>query len=450
MHKYKERIKTLQKQNDILRKEKEAFENNEKMLHTLVETAVGDIGQDFFNNIVIKLSEWLNAECVIIGQIFEGDKVEALPMYLEGKIIQGYSYNLKGTPCDLSTKKGYCTYEENITSLFPEDKDLVDIKAEGYVGIALYNKKGEPNGVLCAMSQQKLKLPSQAKDMLRIVGARVTAEIERIKAQKKLEISETKLRESNASKDRFFSIIAHDLKSPFNSLIGFSELTLKNISSKNFDKIEEYVQIIHDISYQTHNLLQNLLEWSQTQAGSITFSPEHFNLADLFNNVIEFQNHLVLKKNITISHTLESDLNVFADKNMMATIVRNLMSNALKYTQNGGKVAISAITDYDKVKISVSDTGIGIKPEDVEKLFGIENNINTPGTNNEKGTGLGLIICKEYVKKHNGKIWVESEFGKGSIFNFTIINDKSWNCSDINQQVQHIKAIEGKVVNLQE
>ena len=179
--KLKKRIKKLQEQNDILKKEKEAFENNEKMLHALVETAVGDIGQGFFNNIVIKLSEWLNTECVILGQIVGDNKIEAIPMYLDGEIIQGYSYNLKGSPCDLATRRGYCSYDENIIQLFPEDKDLVDIRANGYVGTALYNEKGEASGVLCAISREKLQLPPQAQDIMRIVGARVTAEIERIK-----------------------------------------------------------------------------------------------------------------------------------------------------------------------------------------------------------------------------------------------------------------------------
>ena len=197
MNSEKEIIQSLQNQIDIFKKERQSFEYNEKMFHALVETAVGDIGQDFFDNIVIKLSEWLNAECVIIGQLVEDNIVEGFPMYLDGEIIHGFTYHLKNTPCDLTTKKGYCVYEDSLNQLFPESKDVQDLQALGYVGTALYNKNGEPNGVLCAMSRHKLELPPQAEGIMKIVGARITTEIERKKTQRRLELSEKELKISN-------------------------------------------------------------------------------------------------------------------------------------------------------------------------------------------------------------------------------------------------------------
>lgn len=418
----KERIQVLENQIDVLTKEKEALSKNEEMFRALIGTSVGEIGQDFFNNIVIKLAEWLNTDCIILGQFAGKNKVVAVPMYLDGKIIQDFSYDLQDTPCDLTTKKGYCIYEENVLPLFPKSKDLISIGAQGYVGTALYNKNGEPSGVLCAISRNKLQLPPKAKEILGIVGARVTAEIERKKAYLDLEISEAKLKEANAAKDRLFSIIAHDLINPFNAILGFSELLLENISINNLDMIRKYALAINDSSNKSLTLLQNLLEWSRVNADRIAFNPENFNLADIFKSVIDFLNNSALQKKITLSQTVKSDLNIFADKNMIATIIRNLVSNAIKYTHSDGKITLSATIENNETKISVSDTGVGIKSADAEKLFSIENNISIPGTNNEKGTGLGLIICKEYVKKHNGEIRVDTEVGKGSIFSFTIPN----------------------------
>jgi len=416
----KEIIKTLQNQITIFEKEKKAFKDNEKIFQALVETAVGDIGQDFFNNIVIKLSEWLNAECIIIGQLVEENKVEGFPMYLDGEIIHGFSYYLKNTPCDFTSKKGYCVYEDNLKQLFPESKDVQDLQALGYVGTALYNKSGEPNGILCAMSRHKLQLPPQAEAIMKIIGARVTSEIERKKAQKALEMSEMKLKNSNISKDKFFSIIAHDLKAPFNSLLGFSEMLVEKIQSNDFENINEYARLIHKVTNQTYALLNNLLDWSLSQTGGMKFNPEKINFNEISNEFIEYLKNIAQNKKVVINSNIDDNLELIADRNMLTSIIRNLVSNALKYTPSGGEITLSASSDLKETRISVLDTGIGIKTEDLEKLFKIEESKSTIGTDNEKGTGLGLLLCYDFVEKHNGKIWAESEVGKGSLFSFTI------------------------------
>jgi signal transduction histidine kinase len=416
----KELIYTLQSQVDILMKEKKAFEQNEKMFHALVETAVGDIGQDFFNNIVIKLSEWLSAECIIIGQLVEENKVEGFPMYLDGEIIHGFTYNLKNTPCDLTSKKGYCVYEDNLKQLFPKSKDVQEMRALGYVGTALYNKNGDPNGVLCAMSRNKLQLPPQAESIMKIVGARITSEIERIKAQNELELSEKELRILNASKDKFFSIIAHDLKAPFNSLLGFSEVLINKIQKNDFDQVKKFAHLIHTVSKQSYALLNNLLDWSLSRTDGMKFNPMKINLNELLNANIKYFKSIVQDKKITIDSTIKNDIEIFADRNMLNTILRNLVSNAIKYTPQDGVITISACTSNNELIISIMDTGIGIEAEIIKKLFKIEESVSTKGLNNENGTGLGLLLCKDFVEKHKGKIWVESEVGKGSTFSFTL------------------------------
>ena len=413
-------VQSLQRQVDLLMNEKKAFKENEKLFHALVETAVGDIGQDFFNNIVIKLSEWLNAECIIIGQLVEENKVEGFPMYLDGEIIHGFTYNLKDTPCDLTSKKGYCVYEDNLKQLFPKSKDVQDLQALGYVGTALYNKRGEPNGVLCAMSRRKLQLPPQAEAIMKIVGVRITSEIERIKAQKELELSDNELKISNASKDKFFSIIAHDLKTPFNSLLGFSELLNKAIQKNDFDKIKKYAQFIQTISKQSYSLLNNLLDWSLATTNEMKFYPEKINFNEFSREIINYYNSIAQNKKITIDTKIVNNLEFFADRNMLNTILRNLVSNAIKYTPEDGVITISAFSNNKEVEISIIDTGIGIETDTLKKLFKIEESVCTRGLNNEMGTGIGLVLCKDFVEKHKGKIWVESEVGQGSTFKFTI------------------------------
>jgi signal transduction histidine kinase len=410
----------LIEENEVLKKEIELYKQNEKMFQALVETAVGDIGEDFFNKIVIKLSEWLNAECVIIGQLIKENLVEGFPMYLDGKIIEGFTYTLKDTPCDLTSKKGYCVYADDVINSFPKSKDLVELNIKGYVGTALYNKLGEPNGILCAMSRKKLQLPPQAENILRIVGARITTEIERIKAQKALLISEENLRKANNSKDKLFSIIAHDLKNPFNALIGFSGLIKKNLKDNNFNNIDKYISVIHDISSQTYNMLINLLEWSMTQTNQINFNPLRFNLSDLVKDIVVTHIQIANQKTQELISTIPPGVIILADKAMVATIVRNLVSNAIKFTPSGGKICIDSIVDNENVTVSVSDTGVGIKDENIGKIFSNDDYYSTKGTDNEKGAGLGLMLCKEFVNKHNGKIWVENVPGSGACFKFLI------------------------------
>jgi two-component system sensor histidine kinase/response regulator len=255
---------------------------------------------------------------------------------------------------------------------------------------------------------------------MKIVGARITSEIERIKAQKELECSEKELRITNASKDKFFSIIAHDLKTPFHTLLGFSELLVNEIQENNFDEVKKYAHLIHSVSKQSYALLNNLLDWSMARTDRISFNPEQINFNEFSNEVIDYSKNIAQNKEITICSKIENDIELFADRNMLNTILRNLVSNAIKYTPQDGVITISAAIDNKEIVISVKDTGIGITPDHLKKLFQIEEAVSTPGLNNERGTGLGLILCKDFVEKHHGKIWAESEVGRGSTFHFTI------------------------------
>lgn len=240
------------------------------------------------------------------------------------------------------------------------------------------------------------------------------------KLLKALSESESNLRELNAQKDKFFSIIAHDLKNPFNAILGFSELLVEQINERNYTGIDQYATVIKQSSQRAFDLLINLLEWARAQTDTLVFDPESFNLKDLINENITILSSNANQKAITFNQDIPDEVFVFADKQMISVVLRNLISNAIKFTQKGGEINISVKKNEKEILISVIDNGIGIEPERIKNLFHINKSFSTPGTNNEQGTGLGLILCKEFVEKHSGKIWAESKPGKGTVFYFTL------------------------------
>lgn len=232
--------------------------------------------------------------------------------------------------------------------------------------------------------------------------------------------SELSLIELNATKDKFFSIIAHDLKTPFNSIIGFSELLVDKVKENDYDKVAEFAGIILQSSKRAMDLLINLMEWSQLQSGRMDFNPELFNVSMLIDEVMLLLKGIADQKSIIIENQLTKPVLVFADKEMISAVMRNLISNALKFTHTGGCLSISALIKENEVIITVSDNGVGLPEDRINKLFILSESYSTPGTNKEKGTGLGLILCNEFIKKNKGLIWVESEIDKGSSFSFSL------------------------------
>jgi len=228
------------------------------------------------------------------------------------------------------------------------------------------------------------------------------------------------LKKLNTTKDKFFSIIAHDLKIPFNSIIGFSELLVKQINEKDYDGIKKYAGIILQSSQRAMELLMNLMEWSRSQTGRIKFNPERFDLTVFINNITLLFDDIAGQKTIVIKNEIPPNAHVFADQAMINTVLRNLISNAIKFTKPGGEIILSVTEGKKELTVSVKDNGIGIPNDRINKLFRIDENLSTQGTSNEAGTGLGLLLCKEFIEKHKAKIWVESEEGMGSTFYFTL------------------------------
>lgn len=247
-------------------------------------------------------------------------------------------------------------------------------------------------------------------------------EMEQLNASLELRIEQrtSKLLEIVSTNGKFLSIIAHDLRSPFSSIIGILELLKMSLKELNKDEIEEYVNIVYNSANNTLILLDNLLEWAVSQNKEKNFNPVKINLFELLKEEIENLKTLASQKQIKLIHSVEPDLNVTADLQMVKTILRNLMSNAIKYSNLNGEVTINALENKRFVEVCVKDNGVGISIKEQNNLFRIDAFHSTPGTNNEKGTGLGLLLCKEFVELHGGNIRIESEKGKGSRFAFTL------------------------------
>ena len=224
----------------------------------------------------------------------------------------------------------------------------------------------------------------------------------------------------NATKDKFFSIIAHDLKSPFNSLLGFSEMLALHAESKNIDQVMEYSNIINNSTKKLFNLVENLLQWSRAQLGTTRYSPEKTDIHLVANNIISLLRLNAEEKDIVISSKIDKNLIGWIDVNLFNTVLRNLLSNAIKFSRVGSMIQVTGVREGNMIRISVADSGVGIRRENLEKLFDLGTNISTKGTFNEKGTGLGLILCKEFVEINKGRIWAESIYGNGSTFHFTV------------------------------
>ena len=228
--------------------------------------------------------------------------------------------------------------------------------------------------------------------------------------------------QSHIDKDLFISILAHDLRSPFTALIGISDLLIENLRGYSIKQTAELLQHLKNASTDTFALLEDLLAWTSSQSGKMPYNPQILNFSDIWKNILDSLNISAEAKSITLKISTYGNMPVFvfADINMIKTILRNLVSNAIKFTNKGGTITINARENSENATVSVSDNGIGIVPDKLSKLFNISHRYTTKGTEKECGTGLGLILCKEFVEKHGGKIWVESLPGEGSTFSFTL------------------------------
>jgi signal transduction histidine kinase len=320
----------------------------------------------------------------------------------------------------------YKKYTEDKDSIFSRDNGIKIVNIEKNREIELRDKQ---------ILIQKLEIKNKERlsylfiaitlIIILVAGLVLLMYISKRKSNRQLEEKNKIISEINASKDKFFSIIAHDLRSPFNSLLGFTQLLVEELSTMDKDQIQQIAVTMRKSATNLYRLLENLLEWSRLQRGLIAFNPEPILLMPKVLADTALIMESANKKEISFNYDIPENLKVYADENMLGGILRNLVSNAVKFTPKSGKVTIAAKSMDNAVECSVSDTGIGMNQEMQENLFNIDVNTSRKGTEKEPSTGLGLILCNEFVGKHGGKLWVESEEGKGSTFHFTLPSNHS-------------------------
>lgn len=262
------------------------------------------------------------------------------------------------------------------------------------------------------------------QEILEVISFAISRAIERKRVEQEKSLLIEELREMNNSKDKLIALISHDLRSPFNSLLGFSEILNSEYETLTHDEIQEYLKVIYESSKNLFNMTNNLLQFSRIQMGRVEYNPSKLNLAKMIRNALNMLKGNAIKKQINLMLDVENDIIVNADEDMLNSIMQNLVSNAIKFTPKGGDVKISAkkipsANQQNEIEIAVQDSGIGISKSDIEMIF--NNSIHsTPGTDKEYGTGLGLLLVKEFVEKNGGKLIITSKLNTGSNFNFRL------------------------------
>ncbi|MCX6276876.1 MAG: hybrid sensor histidine kinase/response regulator [Bacteroidetes bacterium] len=266
--------------------------------------------------------------------------------------------------------------------------------------------------------EEKVQLRTQE---LQYANRKLKLEIEeRKRAEAALTDSEKKLHAANAAKDKFFSIIAHDLRNPFNTIIGFSNILRENYKELDQKEVTHFIELINDSALNAYNLLGNLLDWARSQTNAISFMPMNIDIGEIIMATLSMLAGDAQKKSINLTNHVAAGIMVRADNNMLATVVRNLLTNAIKFTRKNGNVSVSNNLTEGRYELIVEDDGVGIAAANIDKLFNIDTKVATKGTADEPGTGLGLILCREFIEKNSGTICVESEVGKGSKFIITL------------------------------
>ncbi|MDQ7817937.1 MAG: CHASE domain-containing protein [Melioribacteraceae bacterium] len=306
----------------------------------------------------------------------------------------------------------------NQAELYREDDRMV--MKSGNPKLLIEESQTTPMGNNITLLTSKIPLLNPAEEIIGVLGTYIDIS-ERKHVEDKLKKSHEQLIKLNAEKDKFFSIIAHDLKSPFNGFLGLTELMADKTENFTLDEVTEQSKSLNKAAKNLYKLLENLLEWAQVQNGSINFTPQNSDLSKMVSQSIDTISQRALLKGITIVNEVGNSQKVYADEKMIGTVLRNLLSNAVKFTRKNGKVIISPKRlENGTIEVSVTDNGVGIPEKDVKRLFRVEEKVSTKGTDGELSTGLGLLLCKEFIEMHRGKIWAESKENTGSTFYFTL------------------------------
>lgn len=435
---------------DITRQKKEEKQTKALLKISEAFNTIDNI-DELYKEIHNIIKELMPADNFYIALYDEKTEIVSFPYFVDEKEFQPKSYKLSKGLTDYVIRTGQDAIVDHRKDLELRKSGEVELIGEPtkiWVGAAL-KFMGKTIGVVAVQdykdearySKDDLKVLVFVSEQIAAAIARKKTEKELIEANEKLRISENELiREAkklefinkelelkekelielNANKDKFFSIIAHDLRSPFTGLMGVAQFMSKFATEMSSEELQKNAERIYDAARGVFTLLENLLNWSRLQIGAVEFDPASLNLKDMIEQIFSIYKHNAIEKKINLLNNVDIEAKVLADFKMTDAVFRNIINNALKFTPHGGEVKVYTKLRDSEVEIAIEDNGIGIAKEDIEKLFRIDVQYTRSGTNEEKGSGLGLILCKEFVEKNEGKLWVESKINKGSIFKISL------------------------------
>ncbi|MBN2612921.1 MAG: PAS domain-containing protein [Bacteroidales bacterium] len=398
------------------------YNKTSEVLETIIRHTSKETGAGFFKTLTGLLASAFEAKYALAARLTGdiNDSAESIEFYSGGKHTDNFRFNLIKSPFN-NVINGYATYyPRNIKDLFPECSLLKKLNAESFLGAPVYNKEGNVTGMIVIIDEKPMHEIPNSRNILSILASRAGAEMERMEAEEKLRTHTEELARVNVTKDKFLQVIAHDLKNPVHTILGYSELLRKKIDRYDKTKIREIVNIIDQSVRCNYALLENLTEWSKMQRGVINFSPEKFDLHTAVLDANELYYLAAERKEIKLVNNIAPDTIIFADLNMLRTIFRNLVSNAIKFSNRKSEVIIDAVKRENEFIISVTDFGIGMAESEIHNKLCKEESSSTPGTDNEKGSGIGFSIVKDFIKWHKGQITIESKPGSGTKVIFTI------------------------------
>ena len=391
-------------------------------LATLIKNTSKLTGELFLSKLIGLLASTFETKYSYIARLSDGGnrQAETIKFWSDNKEGKNFVFNYDVTPC-VNVLNGYITfYPQHLQEMFPGDQLITSMGIESYIGAPIYNNNEKPMGMLVLMDDKPMQEKPNSRYILSIFASRAGAELERINAEELLRKQTQELLMLNAMKDKFLKITAHDLKNPFSSIMGFSELLRKEIKKYNKSKIREMVNIIDDSVKYSCTILENLSAWSRMQRDVLPCKPEKIDINEIFDSNIEYFNNYAQRKNITAVNKIKKEIYVFADFRMLDTIIKNLLSNSIKFTNRNGHVFVDAVQNNDNIEIIVRDTGTGMDAKEINEIMAEGQDMPEPRIKDEPGSGLGLIICKCFIRNNNGRLWIESEPGKGTSVHFTL------------------------------
>jgi signal transduction histidine kinase len=408
---------------DITGKKRNELENQALFEITQGITSTGNL-DDLLKLIHRSLGKVVYAENCFVALFDEKSGLFSFPYFVD---------KIDMTPVPASMHKSCSAYvfrtvkplmltQEHFDQLVKQGEvELVGSNSPSWIGIPLQSPS-KVIGVLVLQHYEKENVYSENDVKFLIsIGSQIAMAIERKKAEEEINLKNEQLQAINAEKDKFFSIIAHDLRGPLSAFVAATQILTEEIQTMEIEDIKDITLSMKTSASNIYSLLENLLEWSRLRRGGMDFVPVKLNLKKIIGESIAVLSESASKKGIEIEATIPDKLEILADNHMFESVIRNLISNAIKFTTQGGKVKVTVHSKEDhSTEIKISDSGIGISPGLISRLFQINEKTSRPGTEGEPSTGLGLLLCKEFIEKHGGKIWVESEVGLGSTFSFSI------------------------------